>query len=225
MSRRYPHTPYFNFSPSVDRDDVRESGYFNISNFINKRLIITIKLDGSNCLMTRDFIAARNAKYATGQSFNYAKQLHATICSKIPENIKVYGEWLYSRHSIHYDEKLPLDALFQIFAIYNENTDIWGSWNEVCLMSSHLGFINVPAIRILEPTNNKGFIERAITEIGNRIIAQGHEGIVVRNIEEFLDFNKNVAKYVRADHVQSSKHWSKETIVRNVVKGTKNYIN
>ncbi len=59
-----------------------------------------------------------------------------------------------------------------------------------------------------------------ITSIAKMIIKQGHEGIVVRNIDSFsnLDFNKNVAKYVRANHVQTSQHWSKQKIVINKVK-------
>ena len=42
---------------------------------------------------------------------------------------------------------------------------------------------------------------------------QNHEveGFVVRNVDSFAyeDFSKNVAKYVRKNHVQTDEHWTK----------------
>ena len=145
---KYPHTPYFKFSPSVDKEDVRESGYFNINNFINKDIIFTTKMDGSNCVMTSKHIAARNGKTVDHKSFDYAKVLHSQIHALIPENHHVFGEWLYAEQKI---------------------------------------------------TN-------------------GHEGIVVRTKEAFKDFDNNVAKYVRRNHVQTDEHWSKQKIIRNILK-------
>jgi len=67
---KYPRTPYFTFSDSADKEDVRESGYFNIDNFLNKELVVTIKMDGSNCLWTHDHIAARNIDSFSNVEFN-----------------------------------------------------------------------------------------------------------------------------------------------------------
>lgn len=217
---KYPRTPYFKFSDSVDRDDVRESGYFDINNFLNKELVVTIKMDGSNCVWTHDRIAARNGKQANGQSFDYAKQLHFIIKDRIPENIYLYGEWLYAKHSIYYENKLSLDGYFQLFGVYDSVSQTWGSWQDVISYSNDLELINVPVVRTIPAMNNSKVLSEAITSIAKVVIKQGHEGIVVRNINLFsnIDFNKNIAKYVRKDHVQTDHHWSKQKIVINKIR-------
>lgn len=216
---KYPRTPYFDFSDSVDREDVRESGYFSIENFLGKELVATIKMDGSNCLWTHDHIAARNGTHATGSSFDYAKQLHAAVKDRIPPNIYIYGEWMYAKHSILYEKALSLDGYFQVFGVYDTDTDLWGSWQDVQYYANLVGVINVPGVRIIEPIKNKKTLIELITHIAQTIIKQGHEGIVVRNIESFAnkEFNKNIAKFVRAHHVQTVRHWSKQKVVINKV--------
>lgn len=217
---KYPKTPYFTFSESKCTDDIRESGFFNIENFLNKRLIVTIKMDGSNCVWTHDYIAARNGKQANGTSFDYAKQLHSAIRDRIPEHLYIYGEWLYAKHSIFYEKDLSLDGYFQVFGIYDIDTMRWSAWRDAIYYSAVINAINVPAIRIIESTQNVKHLTEMITEIAKRIIATGHEGIVVRNIDSFdgSKFSENVAKYVRANHVQTNKHWSKQKVVINKIK-------
>lgn len=217
---KYPRTLYFNFSDSVDREDVRESGYFNIENFLGKELVATIKMDGSNCLWTHDHIAARNGTHATGSNFDYAKQLHAAIKDRIPPNIYIYGEWLYAKHSILYEN---LDGYFQVFGVYDTTANAWGSWQDVQYYARLVDAINVPGVRIIEPTENKKTLIELITHIAQTIIKQGHEGIVVRNIDSFdsKEFNKNTAKFVRENHVQTDRHWSKQKVVINKVSNQK----
>lgn len=43
------------------------------------------------------------------------------------------------------------------------------------------------------------------------------EGVVVRLADGFSDedFSRSVAKWVRADHVQTDDHWKHRTVVRN----------
>ncbi len=219
---KYPRTPYFTFSDSADKEDVRESGYFDIDNFLNKELVVTVKMDGSNCLWTQDHIAARNGKQANGSSFDYAKQIHSIVKDRIPQNIAIYGEWLYARHSIHYEKTLALDGYFQVFGVYDINKSVWGSWQDVLYYSDLLNVINVPVVRTLPSISNTKALSEMITNIAKFVIKQGHEGIVVRNIESFnnSDFNKNVAKFVRANHVQTTQHWSKQKIVMNKIRGT-----
>lgn len=217
---KYPRTLYFNFSDSVDREDVRESGYFNIENFLGKELVATIKMDGSNCLWTHDHIAARNGTHATGSNFDYAKQLHAAIKDRIPPNIYIYGEWLYAKHSILYEN---LDGYFQVFGVYDTTANAWGSWQDVQYYARLVDAINVPGVRIIEPTENKKTLIELITHIAQTVIKQGHEGIVVRNIDSFnsKEFNKNTAKFVRENHVQTDRHWSKQKVVINKVSNQK----
>ena len=214
---KYPHTPYFSFSPSVDKKDVRKTGYFDNNNFLNKDIVFTTKMDGSNCLMTRDRIAARNGLQANHSSFDYAKVLYAEIKDLIPENHYVYGEWLYAKHSIFYND---LNGLFQVFAVYNNNTDVWLSWNDVCKITKILGFVTVDSSKNYNFDKMDDLISN-IMMYGDSIIKSGHEGIVVRNMDSFNNFSENVAKYVRPNHVRTNEHWTKQKIIRNICK---NYI-
>lgn len=214
INMKYPHTPYFRFSLSVDKKDVRETGYFDNSNFLNKDIIFTTKMDGSNCLMTSNRIAARNGLQANHSSFDYAKVLHAKIKNLIPENYYVYGEWLYAKHSIFYDD---LNGLFQIFAVYNSDADVWLSWHDVCKIADVLGFVTVDSSESYKFDKVNDLVSN-IKTYGDNIIKSGHEGIVVRNINSFNNFNENVAKYVRPNHVRTNEHWTKQKIVRNVCK-------
>jgi hypothetical protein len=62
-------------------------------------------------------------------------------------------------------------------------------------------------------------LTNAIIKTGNIAIKFGHEGIVVRNAYPFHNsmWKENIAKYVRANHVQTNKHWSQQPITRNDV--------
>lgn len=210
---KYPHTPYFRFSPSVDKEDVRETGYFDLRNFLNKDILFTTKMDGSNCVMTNEKIAARNGVHATRKSFDYAKGLHAQIANRIPENYYVFGEWLYATHSIYYDN---LSGFIQLFAIFDADEERWLSWDDVVVMSSLLGFVTVEYSKIYNFNNTKE-LEAAICEYADKQIVAGNEGIVVRNVGSFTDFKTNVAKYVRKDHVQTDQHWSQQKVKRNII--------
>ena len=46
------------------------------------------------------------------------------------------------------------------------------------------------------------------------------EGFVMRNTNSFryLDFQKNVAKFVRKGHVQTDQHWMSKPVVKNLLK-------
>ena len=211
---KYPHTSYFKFSPSVDKEDVRESGYFNINNFINKDIIFTTKMDGSNCVMTSKHIAARNGKTADHSSFDYAKVLHSQIHTLIPENHHVFGEWLYAKHNIWYDN---LDDYYQVFAIYNEEKQTWLCWQDVIEIAGQLGLVTVEYSKIYN-INDIKTLKDTIIDYAEQKITNGHEGIVVRTKEAFKDFDNNVAKYVRRNHVQTDEHWSKQKIIRNILK-------
>jgi hypothetical protein len=213
---KYPHTPYFSFSPSVDREDVRESGYFDINNFINCDIIFTTKMDGSNCSMTREKIAARNGNHANGISFDMAKALHATIAHAIPSQYVIFGEWLYAMHSIHYTE---LESFFQIFGVFDIAHKKWLSWISVYDVAGSLGLQTVEFSQIYNFGNVRE-LEAEIIRYGEMRINKGHEGIVVRSAHDFAfgEFKNNVAKYVRKNHVQTTQHWSKQPLVRNKLK-------
>jgi len=213
---KYPHTPYLEFSPSADEKDISDSGYFTLSDFVGKPLVVTVKLDGSNMLMTSEKIAARNGYDAPHASFDMAKAMHPTLAPRIPPHIQIFGEWLYARHSIHYVDDLALNSLFYVFAVYDQKNELWLSWHEVKEYARLIGAPTVPAVGELT-ADNVYHLQSQLEALGSDTVAQGHEGIVVRSIYPYVwgHFAHNVAKYVRANHVATDTHWSHQPIVRN----------
>lgn len=222
---KYPTTAYLPFSPQwrspgTAKDD--EAFLENVDCFLGAPLIVTIKMDGSNIQMSNKHIAARNGTVANHKSFDYLKALHAQQYSHlIPDDIQVFGEWLFAKHSIHYTGNLSLQNYLQIFGIYNMKTKMWGSWTDVENMANTLGVPTVPVIKKARYDKEWVFIQD-ISYIANNIIQQGHEGIVIRVSSypfHYGQFNTHVAKYVRPNHVQTDEHWSEQSIIKNSQKG------
>lgn len=217
---KYPKTRYFAFSPSKENKDVRRTGLFDLDDLLGKHLVATAKMDGSNVQLTSERIAARNGCTASHPSFDFAKALHAQIKYHIPSHLVIFGEWLYAKHSIHY---LDLESYLQIFAVYDKADHIWLSWEDVYQWAYRLGFSTVHQIFTIEGPYPRVGLEKIIVSEGNSYIENyGSEGLVVRNIEAFSakNFKHNVAKYVRADHVTTDEHWSKQPIVRNLLRSS-----
>jgi hypothetical protein len=218
---KFPHMSYVSFSPTSDQKDVRRSGFIDLKNLLNKPLIFTTKMDGSNLQITREKVAARNGISADHSSFDYIKQIYPMIQSKVPENLIIYGEWCFAKHSIHYQN---LDNYFHLFAVYNQEVQIWESFQQVQFWAEELGFVTVPIVQRDLIFDDKPELEATIKLLGESVIKKGHEGIVIRNANSFDSkyFSQNVAKYVRKNHVQTDIHWKKGPIVKNILKNSKN---
>jgi hypothetical protein len=213
---KYPSTMYLPFSPSID---VSERGLIGLDDLTEKPLVISLKMDGSNCMLNHERVAARNGDTATHPSFSLLKALHSEIKYQLDPDYLYFGEWLFARHSIHYTGKLGLSSYLQIFGIYHVPTQLWLGWDEVERRINEIGDPRVQLVPVVDKCvcEKPWQIVATVTEVAERFIKDGHEGIVVRNWYPFHhgDFTTNVAKYVRANHVQTDKHWSLQAIVRN----------
>lgn len=216
---KYPHTPYAVNSPSADEMDVRETGYSPMSCFVNKPCIATLKLDGSNALIGAEDVCARNGVHAEHKSYDLLKSQHKGIAHLIPKGVQVHGEWCFAKHSIEYKDELALGSYFYVFAVYFRDYHLWLGWDGVEWWAERLGF---PIIPVLDKfcLESEGEVYDRFDKIGNKVIADGHEGIVIRSTYPFYygQFRDNVAKWVRPNHVQTDVHWSRQKIVRNEVK-------
>ena len=199
---KFPKIFHLPHSPGVTNDDkVIES----IDVFKGKSLIFTEKMDGENTCMERDSIHARSENSKDHPSRHLIKSVHAGIRQFIPAHIAIYGENLFAKHSIAY-EGLPEEG-FLVFAVINKYTNEFLSWSEVEDWARKLSFQTVP---ILALTGNAIYhdMPRGWTSHYSREI----EGYVVRNTQRFKvdEINQNMAKWVRANHVQTDEHWSKK---------------
>jgi len=208
---KYPRTYHLPFSPGASNDD---KVMHDISYFIDKQLIITEKVDGSNVNITsKDCFARSHSGPPTHPSFDMLKAFHSSIKNLIPKDISIFGEWLYAKHSIHYD-KLPSYLL--IFAI--EEGSSWLSCEDVNIYCEELGLTTVPFIGSQQFNSEKELENYIVKEAKKPSVCGGErEGLVIRVPSEFNNglFSKSVAKYVRKNHVQTDEHWKNKEIERN----------
>lgn len=205
MSEKYPRIPHLPFSPGGTNDDKR---LISIEHFLNKPVIITEKIDGSNCCFTNKEIFSRtHSVKATHKSFDLAKSLHASVCNKIVPDVSIFGEWCAYVHDIEYN-KLP--GYFLVFGIREDNGNIFWEWDLTEHAVNNIGLDTVPVLF-------KGLVkdidefEELTTNLAKQQSCYGddlREGIVIRLDDFISDFNVSIAKWVRADHPRNSdEHW------------------
>lgn len=195
---KYGRTNHLPWSPGITDDDrvLKDTG-----NFYGREVVITLKLDGENTNMYRDHIHARSIDSRGGEDRAWVKNFWSSICYEIPEGWRICGENMWAEHSIHYDN---LKSYFYGFSIWNERNECL-SWDETLEWFELLGITPAPVLF-------RGiFIEKYIRELhlDLNMDFQKDEGYVVRVADKFTygEFKSSVAKFVRAGHVQTQRHW------------------
>jgi hypothetical protein len=201
---KYPKTWHLPYSRHIDNSDRVLS---STAHFENKRVIVTAKLDGECSGITNKVYHARSLYSRDHVSRHWVKNLHAQIKYLIPDGYKIFGENLFAQHSIHYTN---LKSYFFAFNILHDDTFL--SWDDFLEWCKKLNLEVVPVL--YEGIWNEEKIRSlyTLTYDGNEL-----EGYVVRVRDAFLfsDFNKNVAKFVRKNHVSDNKDFWMERIVPN----------
>ena len=204
---KYPRTYHLDWSPGLQNDDRRQTEYERLKKL---PIVVSLKMDGENTNMYPDRIHARSIDSKDHPSRHYVKGVWGSIRHQIPDGWRICGENVYAKHSIFYDD---LDTYFYVFNIWDEN-NICLSLDDTIDMCESLGLKHVPIIY------RGPYDEAMLRALPTTEKMLGQEGYVVR-VEEafrFEDFNKNVAKYVRKGHVQTSTHWLNEVMVPNKLK-------
>ena len=204
MYYKYPRTYHLPFSETITEDDKRLK---DTKQFENMNVVITEKMDGENTTIYHDYYHARSLDSKHKEYHTYLlSNILPRIQYLIPNDMHICGEYLYAEHSIHYND---LKDYFLMFSIWNQDTCL--SWKDTKEWAELLGLNMVPELYIGK------YDEEKVKEIARKIVERGGEGIVVRNVESFKyeDFSKNVAKYVRKNHVQTDTHWANKKIKKN----------
>jgi hypothetical protein len=70
------------------------------------------------------------------------------------------------------------------------------------------------------PVIGIGIYNKELLNLSNSLLDGTHEGYVIRLKNQFTydDYKLSVAKYVRANHVQTDQHWMHQPIVKNTLK-------
>jgi hypothetical protein len=205
---KYPRTYHLPFSPGATKDDRVLSTYDAEAYFQRGQdVVVSVKMDGECTTLYREGLHARSLTYDAHPSRDWIRAFHARIAHEIPETWRICGENLYARHSITY-KNLP--TYFQVFSIWDGLRCL--AWDETVEWCKILGLQTVPTL--YRGTNYPWW-----GPLSGRAEHQGDEmeGYVIRHADEFRysAFRRSVAKYVRANHVQSSNHWMHERVIPN----------
>ena len=204
---KYSRTHHLDWSPGLQNDDRRQEHY---EEFKTNEIVATLKLDGENCNMYNDRIHARSIDSKDHPSRHYVKGLWGGIKHQIPEGWRICGENVYAKHSIFYKN---LESYFYVFSIWDENNECL-NWDDTVYFSKDLGLATVPVIY------RGDYDEDFLRKLHKIESMKDEEGYVVRVCRSFAyeDFNRNVAKFVRKNHVQSDQHWMFQEVVPNQLK-------
>ena len=202
---KYPRTYHLPNSTGTKDDKT----LLDDSQFLDKEVVVTLKLDGENTTFYNDYIHARSINSSSHETRDWVKGLWAKIGWNLSEDMRVCGENVYAKHTIHYKN---LESYFYGFSIWNNLTCF--SWDETLEYFSLLGIENVPVIY-------RGIYSKKLIDLEFEKYKKDHEGYVVRVSSEFLysDFKKCVAKYVQPEFRQrindSHGHWISKKIIKN----------
>lgn len=194
---KYPRTHHLPWSPGITEDD---RVLHDMSAFVDQRIIVTEKMDGENTTWYRDGTHARSVDGRGHPSRDWCKNLWAAISGEIPEGWRICGENLYARHSIHYD---GLPTYFMGFSIWDETNNCLG-WDETIEWFQLLGITPVPVLY------DGIYDEKTIRSLYDiKRDWDSREGYVVRTARGFSygEFRRCVGKFVRPNHVATTKHW------------------
>jgi hypothetical protein len=194
---KYPRTWHLPWSPGSTSDD---RVLPDVSHFEGRRVIATEKMDGENTTMYNDYIHARSVDGRSHVSRDWVKNYHARFAHDIPDGWRVCGENLYAEHSIRYD---ALASYLMGFSIWNDK-NICLSWDETKEWLQLLGI--VPVTVFYDGLFNE---EKIKWLYDDKKDWSQREGYVLRVADAFAysEFDKSVAKYVRREHVRTTKHW------------------
>lgn len=202
---KHPRTYHTEWSDSLAADDKLYCSIFgNMNNFIGKRIIVSVKMDGENTTFYPDYFHARSIDSRHNFTRDWCKKLHSIVKFDIPQNWRITGENVAYYHSIEYNS---LVSYFYMFMIWNEK-NIALPYDELVEWAKLLD------LAIPDVLYDGIYDEQKLIEIAKNLDKTQMEGYVIRLADSFSyeDFSKSVAKYVRPNHVQhDDEHWLKRT--------------
>ena len=206
LNIKYPRTPYWPYSPSIGRDD---GVHPNPEGFVGLPVVVTEKLDGGNTLLHAGQVYGRSMSAPSEAKWMaMVKKHHAW---KVTEpDIYLYGEDIYGVHSIAY-ESIQEHQTFHAFALRDARGE-FASFAEVETYGEQREIPVVPVLfrgRFQSLAEIRRFVERAHGEPS--ALGGAREGVVLRLARGFpaTEFQRNVCKSVRAGHVQTDQHWTR----------------
>lgn len=192
---KYPRTYHLPWSGCIGKDDRILKNY---SSFTGRRIIATIKMDGSNVTMYNDCIHGRSFNERSHPISGRVKALWSQFQANIPNGWRVCGEDLYNTHSIHYNS---LTSFLYGYSVWTDE-NICLSWDET------LEYLQLLDIAPVDVVYDGIWDENALRDIIKNMDFNNDEGIVIRPADSFslFEFKNCMAKYVRPEHDKTVVH-------------------
>ena len=206
MTLKYPKTPSWPWSPGKGQ---KSRIHPEPLRFVGSPVVVTEKLDGGNTLLHEGKVYARSV--STPSEAKWLAMVKKHHAWKVTEpGVYLYGEDIYGVHSIAYDP-IAEDKTFYAFAM-RDSAGAFAAFSEV---EEYAQQRKIPVVPVLfRGTFNsikelQAFIEDAHRE--SSVLGGEREGVVIRLARGFpaSEFQYNVCKSVRAEHVRTDEHWSK----------------
>jgi hypothetical protein len=201
---KYPSTPHLPQSRSKTNDD---HVLTHTDHLHGKNVIITMKMDGESASLYSHHFHARSLDSQHHVSRDWIKAFWNERRHDIPTDWRICGENLYAQHSIRYED---LPSYFMGFSIWDDqNTNL--TWDETVEWFNLLDIVPVPVLYRGE------YSDKVVDDLISSLDTSKDEGFVVRVDHRFPygDFGKNMAKWVRPRHVQTSEFWRHQAIIPN----------
>ena len=207
LHAKYHSTPYWPWSPATGRSgDLHSSP----SRFVGEFLVLTEKLDGSNTLLHAGRVYGRSVSApSAGKWMAMVKKQHAW---KVTEpDVYLYGEDIYGVHSIEY-QPVSEHETFHAFSL-RDGEGVFASFYDLEAYAKQRSIPVVPVLcrgRFRSVQEIQDFLTRADDEPS--MLGGEREGIVLRLARGFpsAEFANNTCKSVRAGHVQTDEHWTRQ---------------
>ena len=222
--KKYPRTPHLPFSETIAADDKKLN---SIKHFIGREVVVTEKMDGEGSTIYNNGLHARSLNNTYHSSRAWLKALQAMIAPQIPDDMRITGENVYAKHTIHYQS---LSSYFYVYGIFENGYCLpWDDIEELCkyfkyslkVHNEYLGDQYQDFHLETVPVLYRGIWDEEKVKAcytGKSLYGGDQEGYVVRIAEGFVDeaFQYSVAKFVRKDFVlESEDHWMHKAVVPN----------
>jgi hypothetical protein len=229
---KYPRTPHLFGSTGTD-DDKRLSEAESVNIVADSSLIIEEKLDGTNvgihfAANGQMMLQCRGHLITEGMhpQYDLFKQW-AMVKRPVLENMLggkfiLFGEWLYARHSVHYQH---LPHYFFEFDLYDKELQAFLSLEKRLLLLEGTGIHTVPVLhqgtvtkerlrKLIGPSRFQSQFDNPTTGRTDNLM----EGLYLRTEANGVVTAR--AKYVRAEFVEKVKqstHWQHQVMTPNLL--------
>jgi hypothetical protein len=229
---KYPRTPHLFGSRGTDDD--RHLGSRESLDFLaDPSLIVEEKLDGTNVgihftAAGRMVLQCRGHEITTGMhpQYDLFKQwttgTRPVLEAMLGDQLILFGEWLYARHSVHY-RRLP--HYFFEFDVYDKRAQVFLDLAARLVLLEGTGIVTVPVVHrgpvtadelsaLIGPSWFGSVFENPLTGRTDDLM----EGLYLRTEADGRVTGR--AKFVRpefVERVKQSAHWQHQAMVPNLL--------